>query len=196
MSSILKLFPWTNLFGTRRNFEGGYFTKEAELIDKYLKKVNDVLVFGSGNGREARPIIDRAKRIVCFDIGLGYLLAGKKLCEFEGIKNISFVLADALHLPFPSDSFDFIFFSLYSCLKENRFIVISDIHRILRKDGYVLLCCVMPSYPEAKKNGSVTFNSIDDLEREVNEYGFSLVEGAQDQKRPHYIFSILSPRRK
>ena len=196
MSSILKLFPWTNAYGTRDNFSGGYFTKEAELVDKYLKKVDNVLVFGAGNGREARPIIDRAKRIVCFDFGLGYLLAGKKLCESEGITNVSFVLADALHLPFPPDSFDFIFFSLYSCLKEDRFAVISDIHRILRKDGLVLLCCYMPTYPKAKKYGSVTFNGISDLEREVNEFGFSLVEGGQDQKRPYYIFSILSSQRK
>jgi len=196
MSSILKLFPWTNAFGTRDNFAGGYFPKEAELIDKYLKNVDDVLVFGSGNGREARPIIDRAKRIICFDFGLGYLLAGKKLCESEGIKNVSFVLADALHLPFPSDSFDFVFFSLYSYLKENRFDVISDIHRILRKDGSVLICCYMPSYPKAKKYGSVTFKSIDALAKEVNEYGFSLVEGGQDQRRPYYIFAIFSPQPK
>jgi ubiquinone/menaquinone biosynthesis C-methylase UbiE len=196
MSSILKLFPWTNLFGTRSNFEGGYFTKEAELVDKYLKNVDNVLVFGSGNGREARPIIDRAKRIICFDFGLGYLLAGKKLCESEGIKNVSFILADALHLPFPSDSFDFIFFSIYSSLKNDRFKVITDIHRILRKNGLVLICVYMPSYPKAKKYGSITFKSIGHLEKEVNEYGFSLVEGGQDQKRPHYIFSILAPRLK
>ena len=56
MSSILKLFPWTNAYGTCDNFAGGYFTKEAELVDKYLINVDDVLVFGSGNGREARPI--------------------------------------------------------------------------------------------------------------------------------------------
>jgi len=196
MSSILELFPWTNLFGTRSNFEGGYFTKEAELVDKYLKNVDNVLVFGSGNGREARPITNKGKRIVCFDYGLGYLLSGKKLCKSEGIKNVHFILADALHLPFASESFDFIFFSIYSGLKNDRFSVITDIHRILRKDGYVLLCCYMPSYKKAKKYGSVTFKSIDDLEKEVNEYGFSLVEGGQDQKRQQYIFSILSPQRK
>lgn len=150
---------------------------------------------GSGNGREVRPIIDQAKRIVCFDFGLGYLLSGKKLCELEGIKNIYFILADALHLPFSSDSFDFIFFSLYSSLKEERFNVISDIHRSLRKDGLVLLSCYKGTYPKAKKYGFKTFNSIDELEKEINESGFSIIEADQDPKKPYYIFAILSPRR-
>jgi len=190
--SILNLFPWTRIFGMRDNFEGGYFEKEGELVAKYLNNPEDVLVCGSGNGREARPIIHRAKRIVCFDFGLGYLLSGKKLCEAEGIKNVFFVLADIMQLPFPSASFDFIFFSIYSALKDSRFEVINDLHRILKKDGFVLLTCYMPSFPKAKKYNFTTFENVSEIEKEMNKLGFTVIEAGQDRKRSHYLFSILT----
>lgn len=54
----------------------------------------------------------------------------------------------------------------------------------------------MPTFSEVKIHGFITFKSIDDLEKEANDYGFSLIERAQDTKRPNYIFLILSPRLK
>lgn len=180
------------LFGMRNNFGSGYFTKEGELVAKYLKNIENVLVFGSGNGREARPIINKAKRIICFDYGLGYLLSGKKLCVSEEITNVYFLLADATNLPFSSASFDFIFFSIYCTLNEKRFDVLCDIRRILRQDGFLLLTCLLPWYPNAIQKGFVTFNNINEIEKEVTKYGFTFIEGGQDYNRKEYIFAILS----
>lgn len=182
------------MFGTRDNFEGGYFAKEGELVAKYLKNGDDVLVCGSGNGREARPIADKARRIVCFDYGLGYLMAGKKLCGEGGIKNVDFVLADALNLPFPPDSFDFVFFSIFSSLKENRFNVLNGIHKILKRNSYVLILCYLPWAKKAIKYGFAGCNNVSELAAEVRKWGFTLIEGDQDKKHKKYIFAILSPQ--
>lgn len=194
MSIMEKLFPWTMMFGKRDNFEGGYFAKEGELVEKYVQHPDKVLIFGSGNGREARPLVHQAHRIVCFDYGLGYLLAGKKLCEAEGIQNVDFVLADALHMPFPPASFDFIFCSIYSALQENRFRVMHDTHKILRKEGYILITCYLPWAAKAIKYGFATCKDIRALEKEISQCGFSLVEGCQDQIHKKYIFAIFSPK--
>jgi ubiquinone/menaquinone biosynthesis C-methylase UbiE len=193
MSIMEKLFPWTMMFGKRDNFEGGYFAEEGELVEKYAHHPDDVLIFGSGNGREARPLVHRAKRIVCFDYGLGYVLAGKKLCDAEGIRNVEFVLADALHLPFPPASFDFIFCSIYSALKDNRRRVMHDVRQILRKEAYVLITCYLPWASKAIKYEFATCNNIKELEEEISQCGFSLVEGRQDQVHNKYLFAIFSP---
>ncbi len=194
MSIMEKMFPWTMMFGRRDNFEGGYFAAEGDLVEKYVQHPDNVLVIGSGNGREARPLVPRAQRIVCFDYGLGYLLAGKKLCAAEGIPNVYFLLADALHMPFPPASFDFIFCSIYSALKENRGRVLRDMHKILRKTGYVLITCYLPWAPKAIKYEFSTCNDIMELEKEVSQCGFSLVEGCQDQKHKKYLFAIFTPK--
>ncbi len=190
----LKLFPWTTMFATKANFESGYFAKEGELVSKYLKNGDNVLICGSGNGREARPIVHKANRIVCFDYGLGYLLAGKKLCESQEIKNVHFLLADVLHLPFHSASFDFIFFGTFSSLKENRLMVMNDIYKLLRRDGFVLVCCYLPWAPKAIRYGFPTYKDVIGLEKEVTQYKFNLVEGGQDPEHNRYIFAILSPK--
>lgn len=194
MSIMEKLFPWTMMFGKRDNFEGGYFAEEGALVEKYAQHPENVLILGSGNGREARPLTQRAKRLVCFDFGLGYLLAGKKLCEAEGIQNIHFLLADALHMPFPPGSFDFIFFSIYSPLKENRFDVMNDVRRIVRKGGFVLLTSYLPWASKAIKYGFATCNDMGELEKEVSRCGFSFVEGYQDKKYNKYLFAIFTPQ--
>jgi len=190
-----KMFPWQMVFAKRNNYEFGYFTQEGEFVAKYLKNPENVLVFGSGNGREARPIVNKAKRVVCFDYGFGYLLSGKQLCESERIENVYFIAADALHMPFCSSSFDFIFFSIYSSLKEKRLSVLRDVRRIVRPDGFVLLTCVMPWYPQARERGFVTFRDAAEIEKEVSECGFSFLEGGQDPKRTEYFCSILTPKR-
>ncbi len=194
MSVLEKLFPWTMMFGTRENFEGGYFAKEGELVAKYLKSGDKVLVCGSGNGREARPIIHQAKRIVCFDYGLGYLLAGKKLCDSEKVINVDFLLADALNLPFSRESFDFIFFSIFSPLKEHRFKVLEDIQKILKKTGVVLVTCYLPWAPKAIKYGFATCESLTQLGEQLHNCGFTLLDGGQDHIHKRYIFSIFSPQ--
>jgi ubiquinone/menaquinone biosynthesis C-methylase UbiE len=188
--------PWGGLFATRFNFEFGYLTDEECLVTKYLDSPDNVLVIGSGNGREARPIHRQAKRIVCIDIGPMYLMSGQQLFKSENINNTFFVQADMFHLPFAKESFDYIFFSLYSFSGERRFEMLKNLRSVLRPSGLVLLTCCTPRYPKVLAKAypwTVFISTAKELRREVCSCGFELIETIVDKKRPGYRFAILRP---
>jgi len=194
---VSKGFPWGTLFAKRSNFEWGYLIEERRLVDKYLEPSNDVLIIGSGNGREARPICLCSKKIVCMDLGLSYLKSGRNLFTVEGKQNVQFVQADMTQLPFSEGSFDFIFFSLYSYAAERRFGVLSDIHRVLRPNGFVLLGAWTPLYrmKHALTDGEIWMANEKQLRQEVSSCGFDLLESAVDPARPEYRISIMRKRK-
>lgn len=187
---LKKELPWGTLFAERENFEWGYFTAEGRLVKKYFRNEPNqwVLVIGSGNGREARPICHYDCRFVCMDISSVYLKAGKILFASEGVQNVNFAQADTKHLPFVDDSFDFVFFSIYSSLGKYRFDVLRETHRILRSKGLVLLSNVTSLY---KKKEFFVVSNKEQLSEEVNSCGFELVEDEIDPIRPEYRYSML-----
>jgi len=192
---LSKNLPWGKLFATRSNFECGYFIDEGYFVTKYLKTPSDVLVMGSGNGREARPICRQGHKIVCFDIGGLYCASGEALFRKEGIRTVYFVEADIFRLPFAENSFDFIFFSLYSTVGERRFEMLKNIRFVLRPSGLILLGCLTPLYREKYKRlplgGRIFISSETELNNEVSSCGFDFLESRVDAKRPEYRFSIL-----
>jgi SAM-dependent methyltransferase len=185
--------PWGPEFGRRRNFEGGYFTVERQFVEKYLKKPSSVLVFGSGNGREARPIAGDGHRIVCFDIGFLYVKGGSLLCAREGLGNIHFLQADMYALPFASETFDFVFFTLYSVAGERRFEVLHSIREILRPKGIVLLITLTPLYRRLLTPDTVLLSEEEMAEEIVNmaRCGFRFHESSVDPIRNGYRFAVL-----
>jgi ubiquinone/menaquinone biosynthesis C-methylase UbiE len=192
---ISKDIPWGLLFASRGNLDYGYFSAEEHLVAKYLKPSSQVLVIGSGNGREALPICHQAERVVCIDIGRVYLMSGQQLFRDKGVKNTYFLQADMCHLPFAKGSFDFIFFSLYSFAGESRFEVLKNIRSILRPKGLILLCCDTPLYKKiygSKVPKEVVFiSSAQKLKREISSCGFELLETVVGKTRPEYRFAML-----
>ena len=191
--------PWGTLFAERRNYEYGYFVEEGRLVERYLiKKNQSILVIGSGNGREAHPICHDGHRIVCIDIGLLYLVVGRRLFATENIESVTFVQADMRCLPFVQDAFDFIFFSLYCWASESRFAVLRGLHHLLHRNGTVLLTTVTPRYevltPHVDAEKRIIFSDIEELEKEVSSCGFDLLESAVDAERSEYRFSMLRAR--
>lgn len=193
---LRRAFPWGRLFAMRKNFEAGYLQLEGELVDAYLERPSDVLVIGSGNGREARPICGQGHRIVCQDLAFCYIQSGQKLFSELGAKNVRFIQNDVTEgLAFTDNSFDFVFFSLYSSCGRHRFEVMRDIHRVTRPGGLVLHNAATPYYrtaqPRADIKGWVLFDTIDSLQREVTGCGFRLLQSGVDKKRREYRVSML-----
>jgi len=192
--TIEQIFPWGGLFATRENFEYGYLTQEGRYyVAKYLPPASDVLVLGSGNGREARPIRRKCNRIVCLDIGLGYLLSGRMLFTMEKVSNVSFVQADVANPPFAKKCFDFIFFSFYSVVRDKRFDIMREIRQILRPDGILLLSNCTSEYVTKWRTGYdwALIDDVEQLRQEVSSCGFELLESAVDPKRAEYRCSVL-----
>ena len=193
-----KEFPWGTTFAQRNNFESGYSIAEGNFINKYFKSKpsQNILVIGSGNGREARPISYFGCLTVCIDTSFVYLKSGENLFSAEGIKNINFIQADMMYLPFVKESFDFVFSSLYSFADQHRFSILRDIHKILHINGLVLLCSLTDLYKIKYKSaenckGIIFFTNQEQLSKEVSSCGFELIESQTDPLRPEYHFSIL-----
>jgi len=192
-----KSLPWGPLFAKRVNFESGFLSEEERLVARYLSPGSDVLVLGSGNGREARPICHQGHRIICVDLGPLYLVAGRRLFLSEGVDEIVFVQADVAALPFAKNSFDFVFFSFYSSQGEKRFDVMHGIYQVMRPGGHLLLTVCTPKYRQIYRKAHlpmsdwVFFSGAEQLDREVASCGFILLESNPDPLRPEYRLSML-----
>jgi len=185
-------YPWGMSYAMRINFEYGYFLEEGRLVAKYLQEPGDVLIIGSGNGREARPICRCGHRIVCIDNKFLYLQAGQNLFAREGVQDVHFISADMGQLPFRSESFDFVFFSLYSYSRKYGFDAIHDVHRILRSSGRLLLTAFTPLYKKSPfMDGAIRVGSEEQLRQEMSACNFELIESAVDPVRPEYRVAML-----
>lgn len=185
------------LFASRENFEWGYFTEEKKLVEKFLTKPSDVLIIGSGNGREARPICKEGHKIICIDIIESFLESGRKLFASEGINTVKFIKADMNDLPFENESFDFVFFSMYTPAGKNRFKILKDLHNILRSEGKILLISCNPYYEnlyKTKYKDAIFIDNVQQLQKEVSQCGFELIESEIDAKRQEYRFSMLKKK--
>lgn len=128
---------------TRRNFWSELFA----VLKDYTKDGDKVLDVGCGNGR----FLD---------------LLGQKKIDYLGIDNSeeqirearkkypdkNFLVADALNLPFPDDSFDKVFLIavLHHIPSRNlRIKVLVELQRVLRPGGHLLLTVWRPPLAEA-----------------------------------------------
>jgi len=193
--NFFKSCPWGPLFSKKSNFNYGYLKEEGSLVDKYFKKRDQVLIIGSGNGREARPICFLSGKVICIDIGNLYLKVGQQLCCQEKLSNIYFIQADMFDLPFSNNKFDFVFFSLYSYCNEKRFEMLLEINRIMRGDGLLLLTAETPEYRKIRDAGNYAIIENEHiLRREVNLYGFEMIEALKGTEWSEYLFSILKKK--
>ncbi|KKT17596.1 MAG: hypothetical protein UV98_C0005G0010 [Parcubacteria group bacterium GW2011_GWB1_43_6] len=106
-------------------------------LAKHLKPSDNVLDLGCGNGR----LLQIFKEI---DINYTGIDNSEKLIELakKAYPGITFLVTDALHLPFPSDSFD----KIYSIAvlhhipsQELRIKFLEEAKRVLKPDGLLIL---------------------------------------------------------
>lgn len=112
------------------------FLEVAKIIEDGDGKILDV---GCADGTFTKVIFDRAKpeRIVGIDVLEASVSFAKK--RFAKKQGLSFRVADAHKLPFKSREFDAVF-----CLEamehvENPNLVISEIRRVLKDSGYLIV---------------------------------------------------------
>lgn len=113
------------------------------------KKVENVLDIATGTGDLAIQFAEKteAKRIVGLDLSDGMLnVARKKISGKPYSNKIEFIQGDSEALPFEDNSFDAITVSFGIRNFENLEKGLSEIHRVLRKDGiFVILETSVPT---------------------------------------------------
>lgn len=112
------------------------FEEIGKMIEPTKGKILDI---GSADGTFTKVITEKsgANKVIGIDVLEKSVNYAKK--RFARSKIISFQVADAHNLPFGNNTFDGIF-----CLEtlehiENPNIVINEIHRVLKDDGYAIV---------------------------------------------------------
>jgi ubiquinone/menaquinone biosynthesis C-methylase UbiE len=163
-----------------------------------------VLEVGGGAAQCARWLVTRGADVVSFDLSLGQLRHGRRLCERTGVP-VPLVQADAQRLPFADSSFDLAFSSygampfladLPAALGEARRVlrpggrfVFSVAHPVrwcfLDDPGEAGLVAVHPyfdrrAYVEQDEDGTVRYvehhRTVGDWVRAVHAAGYTLVD--------------------
>lgn len=129
------------------SFRGSYddsFTSIDSLkpVHGFFKEIGtaaNILDYGCGNGWTALLLATKVERVYAFDISIGQIRVLQKYAKENGFSNIVYSVADGSHIPFPDDSFQYIFgnailhhIPLRQCLPE--------IARVLKPGGRAAFC--------------------------------------------------------
>lgn len=116
--------------------EIGLWKSEEILFEKHFNKQNKILDLGCGAGRTTLALYEKGfKNIVGADLSATQIKNAKILAKEKNL-SVTFLLADALNLPFEDEFFDGAIFSFNGlfCIpkKENRLKALKEIERILK----------------------------------------------------------------
>jgi len=108
--------------------------KRQELLQQAEGVILEVGV-GTGNSFKDYP---QGKHIIAMDASKGMLLLAKKK-RGSYVGSIELQVEDTQNLPFKDETFDTIFTSLVFCSVRNSFKGLREVHRVLKKDGRLLM---------------------------------------------------------
>ena len=107
---------------------------------RYIKKTDMVLDFGCGNGQHSLKIAKICKSTTAFDNDRKSLDLAINEARRKGIENIKFLKHDGERkLPFKTNEFDCVLFIDVLEHLKNRNQALSEIHRVLKKEGNLLI---------------------------------------------------------
>jgi ubiquinone/menaquinone biosynthesis C-methylase UbiE len=108
-------------------------------LRKFDKKNSIFLELGGGNGRFAIKLMKEGYFVIESDIAEGSVNKVKQIAEKNNIKNGIYAIIDAENLPFKNESVDAIFLVASLHHLPNPSIAISEIFRVLKKGGKLLI---------------------------------------------------------
>ena len=119
------------------------FTKQ-EYMDYTIRKiaptkVDSILEVAAGTCICGRSIAPYAKQVTCLDMTPAMLMVGKKAAEKENAENMTFVLGDAVELPFLDESFEIVFSRLAFHHFTNMEQPFSEMKRVLKPGGKLVV---------------------------------------------------------
>jgi len=112
--------------------------------------VMSVLVVGCGYGRECMYFADQGFHVTGIDFSVEGIKMANDWLSKEPKEQLTFVQGDALNLQFADGSFDAVFSHkvLHQFNRDDRKKMISEIHRVLKPKGIVVISDLSTSDPE------------------------------------------------
>ncbi len=139
---------------------------------KYLAEIDVILDIGCGNGQSTLKAAKKVKKIIGIDVDDKELAKAKSEAQGLKIKNAKFLKSTAEgKLDFGDKTFDkVLFFDVLEHL-ENQRLALSEIWRVLKKDGILLLSVPNKntSWKKLQRKVNLSYFSDPDHKREYSE---------------------------
>ena len=114
------------------------FDAERKYLLKEISKDSKVLDIGCGEGRNMKTIFERTTFVSGIDNDKGAVVDARK--NFSDSPSTVILQAEAVSLPFPDESFDFVtFLMILPNLDIQKDKALSEVFRVLKKGGSMIL---------------------------------------------------------
>ena len=131
--------PWFNELSYKRYTR--YYEHLRETAEFEYHAGEDVLEIGTGIGSDLVEFAKNGARVSGIDLGPDQVMLTKLNLDLRGLPYQEIRQGNAEELPFPDESFDFVFsFGVVHHTPDTRK-AIEEIHRILRPDGTAVVMC-------------------------------------------------------
>jgi ubiquinone/menaquinone biosynthesis C-methylase UbiE len=175
---------------------------------RLLKNSDVAFEFGCGTGMTALKLTPSVARLVATDISAEMIAIARERAAAENCSNVEFAVATPDAAPFPDSTFDAVMSFNVLHLIEDRAAALRAAHRLLKPGGtYIsktpalsemgllirLLVPVMQAFGQAPYVGFLT---SEDLEREIADAGFEIVERARHGSTKKDVRVFLVARKK
>ncbi|BDI21365.1 class I SAM-dependent methyltransferase [Herbiconiux sp. L3-i23] len=97
-----------------------------------------ILDLAAGTGTSSAALAKSGAEIVAADFSAGMLEVGRR--RNAGVRNLTFVHADALDLPFEDDEFDAVTMSFGLRNVEDTHTALSELYRVTKPGGRIVIC--------------------------------------------------------
>ncbi|MFZ4805823.1 MAG: class I SAM-dependent methyltransferase [Hyphomicrobiaceae bacterium] len=167
------------------------YERTVERTRQLLGSADTVLEIGCGTGTTALKLAPSLSRIVATDVSTEMVAIAREKAAAQGCQNAEFTVADATHVPGPDSAYDAVLAFNLLHLIADRPSTLKRIHRLLRPDGLFIskTPCLSEMNPLLRlgvpvarffgKAPFVSFFRADQLEREIADTGFTIVERAR-----------------
>lgn len=167
------------------------YVRTVERTRQLLGSSDTVLEIGCGTGTTALKLAPSLSRIVATDVSTEMIAIAQDKARAQGCTNAVFTVADATHVPGPDSAYDAVLAFNLLHLVADRSAALAHIHRVLKAGGLFisktpclaemnpLLRLAVPLARFFGKAPFVSFFPADQLEREIADTGFTIVERAR-----------------
>lgn len=171
------------------------YERTIERTKHYLAPDFAAFEFGCGTGTTALRLAPSVARYVATDISGEMIAIGREKAVAQGQTNLEFATGSPESAQYPSASFDAVMAFNVLHLVENRDAAYRGVHRLLKQGGVFVTktpCLkemnpfIRPLVPIMQLFGQapfVAFFNADELEREIQQAGFEIIERARHASR-------------
>lgn len=167
------------------------YERTLEETRRYLKASDSAFEFGCGTGTTALRLAPSVGHLTATDISSEMIAIAREKAAAEGVANVSFEVATPDASKFPDAAYDVALGFNVLHLVAARDAALRGVHRVLKPGGLFVsktpclsemnpaIRLVVPLMQAVGKAPHVAFFSAEELEREIVDAGFEIIERAR-----------------